>query len=117
MVGPGKESFTRIMPPFFTAPSGQVVGVTERTVKSWMTSRGASSAAATKSADGNIVVLAAAAVSLQKSLRVRRLFMFWYVPSWLRCDAASNRKDSVCVLQVILPFSGIMPDRSHPNVY
>jgi hypothetical protein len=69
-------------------------------VKSCMTSPSAPSAAATKSADGTIVTPAAAAVSLQKSLRVRRLFMFWYAPSWLGCDAISNRKDSkrsVCV--------------------
>src|SRR5438093_13535589 len=74
IVGPGNELLTRIKPPFFTAPSGQVAGVTERTTKSCTTSRGAPSAAATTSAD-DTTVTPAAAVNLQNSLRVRRLFI------------------------------------------
>ena len=75
IVGPGSESFTTIMPPFFATPSGQVFGVTERTVKSCTTSRGAPSAAATKAADGTRATAATAPVSLPNSLRVTRVFM------------------------------------------
>ena len=47
-----------------------------------------------KSPDRTIVIPAAAAVSLQKSLRVRWLFMFRSARAVSGCDATSNRKDS-----------------------
>src|SRR5262245_294656 len=115
IVGPGSESFTRIMPPFFAMPSGQGVRVTGRTVKLCTTSRGTLSAAAPHRADGTRAT-AAAAVSVQKPLRVSRLFMVEFPLSGLRWAPFLTDTSLAAAISISADDSGAAAVASGPPV-